>query len=211
MSILPQILASGVGILVFLFLYWRRVKEDYSAKLIFNSAFTFVFSVIIGALVGFVIGKLLPSSRVFYPSGLWFWGGVVGAFIAHAISTRRFKLKNVETFEAAVMSFLPWLSFSYLANFLGEQKFQSILQSGIALFLFGLFNFLDKRYRSFQWYKSGKVGFSGLIVAGLFFLARVFISYQSPDAVSIIGRVDVVISAVCAFLLLFSLYNLSER
>lgn len=210
MSILPQILGLIVGLFFFLFLFWQRLKEDYSAKLIFDSAFTIAISALLGVFLLGLAGSFIQISNVFFSSGLWFWGGVGGIVIGEMVSIRKFKLKWVEVFEATAISSFAWLFFIYILNFTFDISILSLIFPIFLIFLVWLFFFVDKRYRGFSWYKSGKAGFSGLLTAGVFFLGRVAISYFFPQSFSLIGKLDLVISAVASFLIFFSLYNLSE-
>lgn len=196
--------------MAFLFIFWKRLKEDYSSKLIFDSGFIFIGSFIVFSVIFFLSSKLAPDNNLFRPSQMWFWGGVLGILIALRIITSKLKLKTVETFEAAIVGSVFWMLVFYFVNFIQTSSAQSGILAAVCGGLLILFYVLNNNYKKFNWYKSGKVGFSGLMVSGLFFLFRVFFAYFAPYSFSVIGRVDVLLSAVSAFLLFFSLYNLSE-
>lgn len=203
MSIFLDLLVLVFGSLVFLFFFWRRLKEDYSSSLIFSSGLTVIFAVLIGVGLSKIPSGLLKPSQVFAPQELWFWGGFLGFLAGFGISLRRFKLRIVETFEAAIIGLLFLLLLVYLRNL----SFVFVLITAVILLIF---HFFESKYRRFSWYKSGRVGFSGLMAAGLFFLARMILSVSMPGVSSVVGKVDLVLSGVSAFLLFFSLYNLSE-
>jgi hypothetical protein len=64
---LINIVVTILAILIFLFIFWKRLKEDYSAEIIFKSA-TYI-------LVG--IGVALTIASNFFP--LWFfWASLLG-------------------------------------------------------------------------------------------------------------------------------------
>lgn len=210
MSILPLLLASIIGAFLFLFVFWRRLKEDYSPALIFNSAFLSIFLICSFSLVAIGISKLAPDTTIFRPSQMWFWSSILGLLVSLRIAVSKFRLKMIETFEASILGTMLWILVLFIVESVVSGSIQAGVLAIITAILIYLFFFLDKKYRSFQWYKSGKVGFSGLAVAGIFFLARIFLSYFEPNTFSIIGKVDVVISAATSFLIFFSLYNLSE-
>lgn len=210
MSILPLILASAFGAISFLFIFWKRLKEDYAPKLIFDAGFIFVGCFSVFSLIFFLVSKFSPDSVLFRPSQMWFWGGILGILTALRIVNTKLKLKVIETFEAVVLGTSFWLVILYVLEFISLRSQNFPILALISAGIFLLFFVLDKKYKSFNWYHSGKVGFSGLVVSGLFFLFRVIYAYLEPTSFSVIGRVDVVLSAVAAFLIFFSLYNLSE-
>ncbi len=203
LSIFSHVLIFLAGSFLFLFNFWRRLKEDYSAELIFNSAMFFVLLIPGGFLLAFLLARLLLASFVFNPAGLWFWGSFAGFLSALWLSVVKFRLRQVEIFEAAVFGISFWLLLVYLVN--GEAGLLAIM-----LLLYGVFYYIKNRYRSFSWYKSGKAGFSGLAVAAIFFIIRTAGAVFVPGMFSLVGKADFVPSAAIAFLLLFSLYNLSE-
>ncbi len=203
MSIILSFGAILAGAYLFLFVFWRRLKEDYSGSLILHSGTIFVLLTLLGAVAARILSSFLSPSAIFLPSGLWFWGACVGFLLAFAISTRKLKLKAVESFEAAGIASLYSLLIAFLLNY----SWQLFLVTAFSLVIF---NFLERTYRNFHWYKSGRVGFSGLAAIGFFFLLRTIAVLVVASLPSTIGRVDLVLSAVSAFLLFFSLYNLAE-
>jgi len=211
MSILPSILASAIGIFSFLFLFWKRLKEDYSAPLIFSAGFSLVGFVLAGSFIFNIASKYISTSGVLNPAELWFWGAFVGFLVGLWYSIVKFKLKSVEILEASALGFSVWLALGYMLNFFKSRNVYSGLLGVAVVISIVLFYFLDKRYKSFSWYKSGRLGFSGIFVSGFYFTLRVIFASLAPTTFSIIGKIDIIFSAVVAFLLFFSLYNLSER
>jgi hypothetical protein len=187
------------------------MKEDYSSQLIFSSGLTIVFSGIFFVEIFSLISRRLPVSAVFAPNQLWFWGAVLGSLIGLAVAVFQKHLKFVETLEAAALAASFPLATVYIVNFIYHKNSLSIALAIFVLLLIALFYFMEGKYRRFPWYKSGRVGFSGLLSVGVYFLLRIIIGISSSQSFSFIGRVDIVLSAVVAFLLFFSLYNLSER
>lgn len=210
MSILSYTFASLFCACLFLFMFWRRLKEDYSPKLIFDSGFTFLVSTSVGFLLSFAASKYIQASFLFRPSQVWFWGGFIGSIVGLKIINSRFKLKLTETFEASTLGVISCLIVLYFINFLVTKSPPVLIILLFVIFLMALFYFLEGRYRRFAWYKSGRVGFSGLTISGLYFFLRVVLSIFAPQTFSLVGKVDLLPSAVVAFLLFFSLYNLSE-
>ncbi len=155
---LIDILVQILAILLFLFIYWKRLKEDYSTTLIFNSAFLVAIFVLVGGLIAFK-----------YFSDWWFWYGLIGALIGFSISTYRHRLAFYESLEALVIGLLPWLGVILLWNFIVNRDVATgigVLIISVLLFAYLL---LNMHYKTFSWYRSGRVGFSGLTILGTFF------------------------------------------
>lgn len=193
-------LVNFVGIILFLFLFWKRLKEDYSSNIVFSLS----FSVILGILLGYL------TSRYFFPRW-FFWFEAFGAFLGFAIGIIKFNTRFFETYEALFISFLPWLTLFYLAELI---KKPSLAVAIITLLNFGLillFDFVSTRYKNFSWYKSGKIGLAGLLTSGVFFLIRAAIATLLPSVVSFLGRSEIVLSGVCAFTIFLLIYNLSKE
>ncbi len=187
------------AIIVFLFIFWKRLKEDYSTTLIFNSAFVIIVSVLVGNLIAI---KFFPS--------WWFWASVFGAIAGYVLSVIRFKLAIHETLEALVISLLPWLGSVFVFNFItGREVATGIGFFVIAVLIFSYF-LLDMHYKSFTWYKSGRVGFSGLTILGIFFLLRAAIAIIFPDVLSFTGNIDAILSSVFSFASFIAVFNLSR-
>lgn len=185
---------------MFLFFLWRRLKEDYPKEIIFGVASL----VLIGLLVGYL------ASFKFFPNW-FFWFEAFGAFLGFSIGILKYDTRFFETFEAIFLGFLPWLSLFYLKNFISRPTvlLGVIFVLNFALLL--LFDFLDIRYKNFSWYKSGRIGLSGLLTAGVFFLIRAAIATFFPFVISFSGRKEIILSGLCAFTIFFLIYNLAKQ
>ena len=74
------VIANALGIFLFLYLYWKRLKEDYPVEKIFNSGFI----ILIGIFLSLVISKIFPNI-------FWFWIIIFATLIFEAVNV--FKLK----------------------------------------------------------------------------------------------------------------------
>lgn len=194
------IFANLLGIISFLFIFWRKLREDYPGHQIFTSAFYI--------LAGMVIGALL-AQRFFGP--WWFWSAFAGTLLGLGISQLRFRFRFFENFEALVLGLLPWMSFYYLSDSI---KTSSVFSFGAFVFvvgLIGLYYYFDKHYKTFSWYRSGRIGFSGLTVAGTFFLARALFASIFPFVISFVSSYEVILSAVTAFTFFLLTFNLARQ
>ncbi len=204
------ILASvPIGVLGFLFLSWRRLKEDYTPATIFSFSFLLLAFIILGSLIGILLARSLPTSNIFNPQGLWFWGAFIFGSIGFAIcfftpqGSSHFKMRLLETLEAVGLGFI----FLFFCTTFGK----SVLFSIAVGILIPLFFIINARYKSFSWYKSGKVGFAGLAVLGIFFLTRAIVALIDPTMISFIGKLDAILSSVVAFIFFLTLYNLGGQ
>lgn len=199
---LASVFLNFLGIFLTIFFVWRRTREDYISDAIFGASILIVAGVLVGSLGLSLALVKLPESAIFSHSGLWFWGGFFGFLVAFIAATSKLKLKRIELFEASGVGLLIWLM---TAEILAAPVIT--LVAGLCVLLFFQ---IDARYKRLSWYRSGRVGFAGFSVMGIFFLARAVIAFVDPSMITLIGRVDVVMSALVAFLMFFVVYNLSQ-
>lgn len=189
-----------LGIFVFLFLFWRRLRDDYSSEIIFKSA----FNILIGILLSFLVWLKFDQIGIF-------WLSLIGSILGLVISILVLKVKFYETFEAFIISSLPWLSFLFLLDSITHSSLPSFLFF-IAMLIFVFISFyLDMHYKEFAWYKSGKIGFAGIVTLGLFFITRSVLAIFGINMVSFVSlKVEAIVSAASAFICFILLYNLSR-
>ncbi|MFZ5932886.1 MAG: hypothetical protein ACOYT7_02315 [Patescibacteria group bacterium] len=199
-TMIANIFVNSLGVVVFLFIFWKKLKEDYVANVIFTTA----FYMLVGVILGFF------ASRRFLPPA-WFWLELLGLSLGLLLGIVRYKLRVFETVEAASVSLLPWLGLFYLTDAIANSSVYSFLAFFAVTCLVTLFFYLDAHYRNFSWYKSGRVGFSGLTTLGAFFLLRALIALPFPFVISFIGRNEAVVSGVGAFFAFLTVYNLARK
>jgi len=197
---IEQIAANILGVLAFLFIFWKRLKEDYISNQIFSSAFM--------VLSGLLIAKLITT---YYLAAWWFWLSILSVSVALFLAIKRYRLRVFETLEAVVLSLLPWLSLLFLADSILSSSSLSLGGSILIALLIILFFVFDKHYKRFTWYKSGRVGFTGLTILGLFFLIRAFVALNFHNVLSFSGKNEVYFSVVLAFSSFLILFNLSRQ
>jgi len=193
-----EVIITFIGVFIFLFVFWKRLKEDY----ITNQVFSVATLVLIGIGIANIISR-------FYFNGWWFWMAFTGSFIGVIAGIIKYRLRFFEVVEAFVIALLPWLGLTFLALAFNTEV-KTVIFTGIIVLLIIIFGFLDSRYKTFTWYRSGRIGFSGLTVLGLFFLIRAAVAVFLPNMVSFVGREDSILSAVIAFLSFFGLFNISR-
>jgi hypothetical protein len=196
---LVNIAITLLGVLIFLFIFWKRLKEDYASEIIFQSA-TFI-------ILGIFVGSFL-SSRLF---PVWFfWASLLGGSVGLTLAIIKFKIKFYESLEAFIIASLPWLSLVFLANSVATSSLSSFLAFLAILFMVFLSYFLDTHYKSFTWYRSGKIGFAGIATASLVFLIRAILAIGGVSMLSFVGKSEAIISGVMAFCGFMLLYNLGK-
>jgi len=201
MSIYATLFSLLAGGLVFMFIYWRALREDYDNKIIFNSAFV---------IFGFGIVAALLVNYISKTSGLWFWGGFLGMNLGLLLSFRASSLRYVEILEPALVAMMPLYSLFLVVLGLLFGDFPSVGFGVFVLLLFILFFVLSSNYRRISWYKSGRQGFAGMTIIGLMFFGRSLVAGYIPFMISFVGEMDVIPSAVVTFLMFFGVYNISE-
>lgn len=205
LQIFAQIIILFFGFVIYLFFPWRKLRDDYEVKNIFRLGFTSIFFMFLFSYITFAVSKnyLKINEIIWNHNSFWFWGAFLGWIASIVLFTSFYKMRIFETLEGFLVGFL-WLSFIF---FLINLKIEAIIFIIFLLFYY----LLDNKYKFFSWYKSGRVGFSGLSILGIFFIARSLISFVWPYYYSYSGKIDPVLSSAVAFLCFFSLYNLSKE
>jgi hypothetical protein len=196
---LTDIAANLVGGFVFVYLFWKRLKDDYLSEQLFTTSFFVIFGIAAGILV----------SR-FYPSW-WFWLVTVAVCLGGGFSIYRFRLRAFEVAEALVFSLLPWLGLIFVSDSISHLSLPSFVGFVVSALLLALFIYFDRHYKNFSWYVSGRVGFSGLMVAAIFFSLRAVVAIFSPFVLSFVGKLELVLSGASAFLFYFLVFRLSRK
>lgn len=208
---MSNVISNVIGILGFLFLFWRRTKEDYSSDQIFSFSFTIVLGILIGFLVGSFIGNKIPSSNIFSPKSLWFWGSFIGGCIGFEIAFLKSKLRFFENLEAASLGFIFWIFAISLISSIQTLDLKLLTYSVILGSLIPLFFFFSSHYKRFAWYKSGKIGFAGLATLAVFFLTRFLVALIDPAMLSFTSKFDAIIDITVAFAFFITLFKLAEK
>lgn len=197
---LVNLVISIICALFFLFIFWRRLREDYSSNVLFSTGFFVIFGIILGVLISLRFSPLW-----------WFWLGGVGAVIGFFVGYLKFKFRTFEVLETLFISILPCLILIFLYDAILKSNLISLLFSVLILAIIALFYWLDVNYKNFLWYKSGRVGFSGLMSMGIFFLMRATIATFLGNMLSFVGTIEVIISGISAFITFLLLFNLSRQ
>jgi hypothetical protein len=199
-NMFTRILLNTFGILFFLFIFWKKLKEDYTSTNTFSTALYILFGI---GVFNILANRFLPQ--------WWFWLDFLGASLGFALGVMRFKFRFFESLEAAVVALLPWLSLVFLGDAVLNSNLSSLIGSLVLLLIVVFYIFLDTHYKKFTWYKSGKVGFAGLITLGALFLIRIAVAVMFPFVLSFSGSIDSIISGVIAFTSFLLVFNLARQ
>jgi hypothetical protein len=181
-----MIITNILGVFLFLFVFWKKLKEDYSSEIVFNLAFISIFGLLCGIAV----------SYFFYPE-YWFWYGLLGTSVSFSLFVRKYKLRFFECYETLLLSLLAWLSIYYLFETIVQKSLTLFINFWISIFTIFIYFFLSYFYKSFTWYKSGRLGLSGVVTVIVFFIIR-FIAMKDYFSLAVV---------FVNFLLLLSLFK----
>jgi len=198
--LIASVLINPLGILIFLFIFWKRLREDYSSEIIFKTA----FDILAGILIGFLFS--LKFNQIGF-----FWPVFIGSCLGLGLALFGLKIKFYETFEAFIISTFPWMGFIFLLDSIKHSSLSSFL-AFIAILIFVFISYyLDTHYKNFTWYKSGKIGFAGIVTLSIFFIARSALAIFGIHMISFVSlRIEAVVSAAAAFICFILLFNLAR-
>lgn len=196
---LVNFLIGFLGVMLFLFIFWERLNEDYSTDVIFQTA----TSILIGISLGLI------ASRLFLPQW-FFWTSVLGSFLGTIPMIIKYKLRFYETLEALILASTPFVSLMFFKDSIVNSSLYSFLAFVVSLVLIFLSYWFDFNYKSFPWYKSGKIGFAGLSASILFFSIRTVIAILGLTMISFVGRIDALISGILVLICIGLLINLGR-
>lgn len=197
--VLIQIPLFLIGSFVFLFAFWKRLREDYFDSQIFSAGFYILLLTLFANVVSRLLGNMY-----------WFWFSFVAIMIGVGVGSWRLGLRFFEVLEAVVIALFAPLIGLLLFDGLSQKRPSSFFTISVVAVFIGLYYILNTRYKTFSWYKSGRVGFAGLAILGLFFLTRAVVAYFFPNMVSFI-HLDWLISSVAAFGSFLTLANLTFK
>ncbi len=195
-----NIVINFFGAFLFFYLFWKKLKEDYPSSSIFSICFYLLFGIGLGYLI----------SLKFFPHW-WFWSEFAGSLLGVTAGLLKYKFRPYEAIEAAILALLPWLGLVFFKDSIVRSSLSSFLAFFSVVCLLTLFAFLDSHYKYFAWYKSGKLGFSGLVTIFFFFLLRAGFAPFFPNVISFSGKWETAISGTMAFIIFLIVYNLARK
>ncbi len=185
------------SVFVFLFAFWRNLKEDYIPSQIFSTAF-------------YVLAFSFTGYGMSYFASIYtFWIVIVFFTIGLIHGFRRKGIKPNEAVDAMAVSI--WLALLFtLPIILIHASIDKVIfyimvtVSGVAYFA------VKKYYKTFVWYRSGRRGFPAYFSIGLFFLLRSFVSIINPGLTLFQTEYDIFISGLISAVSFFNIFVLGK-
>jgi len=193
------IIAYLLAAYVFVFLFWKKLREDYLPSQIFTASLISLSGLL---LFTFSLNKL--------NSGWWFWWGFLGSIIGLFAAIYKFNMKIFETLDAWIFAGLTSLASIYLIKSINTKERENLLIFGSTLILLVIYRYLNKNYKKFTWYRSGKVGFAGLTVFAIFFVMRFTVALFYPAMLSFVGTGELLLSGGMILVSLILYLNLAK-
>ncbi len=197
--IVLRIVFGLVAFVTYLFLFWKRTKDDVLPNAVFTSS--------LYVLVGTAIGSLVAY---YFQASMMFWIALVGSAVGFLIGKFRYNLPTVESVEALGISLLSVFAFIHLDGVLRGDMI-GLIWFFVGFGMLFLFVILDANYKKLTWYKSGRIGFAGFTVFGLFFLIRAILASFTISMLSLVSPYDVYLSGLASILCFSVVFYLSRK
>lgn len=169
----------ALGSLLFSFVLWKKLRDDYTNSQIYS--FT-LFSVLASLLGLWVANTWLPEFAFL----ITFLSFVLSSFLLLKYLQIKF-FEFIDAVSIASLYFYFLLRVGILLQQIEAEGFDlknisfqvDVAEIILVLISAYLYKFFLKRYRQFSWYPSGKIGFAGLATVALFFLFQVPVQVYS--------------------------------
>ena len=181
-----------------IFLFWRRLREDYLTSQIFTAFFYSVF--------GF---SAMIVISLFVYKNWWFWLALIRGHMGLYYGIYRFKLKIFEVYEAFVFAGITFFSITGLTVSFIRLSLSGSIYFFITLLLIPVYFLLSRNYKKISLYRSGRFGVAGVSIAALFFLIRIPVAVSTDNMISFVGKIDWIPSAVSFFIFLIVIIYLA--
>jgi len=211
---LPLINFPVFGLVLFLgflfssFWFFKNTKEEFVDE---EQAISFIFWVFLSWLLGSRVIFFSTNFNSFpsfwtlflpwqYP-GLSFAGGILGMALAAKIWAKKNKFNLWRVSDSALFPFLLFQEFFFLGQFLTTQENFYFFAFLIFLAGFPLGLWIKKKYRSFSWYPSGKIGLTFLAVFAVTLLAFCLLAFCPPFGLYFEGLGALLIGGLAGWLI----------
>ena len=188
---------SVICIFVFSFSFWRGLKDDYISSQIFSTSIT----VFLAFATGLIISTYFKEYR--------FWILFSALISGYIIGSYRNAIKIYDGYDSFIVSLLSAGLVSGIIFLRSINLTEIIFYISITASLL-IFFLVHRQYKSFIWYRSGKRGFSGLFITGLFFLIRSAVSLTKPELTIMVTTYDIFISGLISFVSFLNIFILGR-
>jgi len=194
------------------FSIWKKLKEDFKEEEIFGLTLSsFFFALVLSRLIftffnfSFFlsgVGWFSSFGSNFSPAGA-FWGMVLILIFL----SRRFKKNLWEIYDSFSLATLYFLFLGGLGNVIKTQNPTDAFYVVVGVLGFLFYTFWRDKYRSWPWYKSGKIGFLFWADSFYTFLALLVLALLRGNSLYF-EELSLIISLVVS---LAVIYSRSER
>ena len=179
LSISPLTLLVPLAFMVASFLLWHDLREDYSEEEIISLTIYLALAFLLGARLGHVLYHLSDFQFSLikwfligrYP-GFSFLGGFFASSGLLFYWSKRKNWDFWQVIETLVPTGLMVIVLVSTGLYLTGGEILFLGEAILALLLLFFSRFLRKKYRTFVWYKSGKLGFASCFSVSLFMLGK---------------------------------------
>jgi hypothetical protein len=200
-----------IGIIVFLYLLWRNLRESYDDQKIIGYSWLALLGFLAFGRLGYGLinwgiwnNDLTDWISVWQKPGMSYMSGYVGLVLITWLYSKQQQWKFLNFMEDLVKPFLALVGLMMIDEWTRSKfSWQVLIYILMLILIYILINWLAGRYRSFVWYKSGKKGFVLLSGNFLFFLVLAFVFGVFGDNLAnlILASVISLISVVGLFIL----------
>jgi prolipoprotein diacylglyceryltransferase len=213
-TISPLTLLVPLAFVVASFILWRNLKEDYSEEEIISLTIYLTLVFLLGARLvhiiyhfeGFQFSLLKWLLVVHYP-GFSFFGGFLACLGLLVFWSKKKKWDFWQVAEVIVPTWFLVLVLVASGLYLTSGKLIFLGEAFLGLLLLFMSRFLKKNYRSFIWYKSGKLGFVSCLSTATFMMSKLMLEIFSRSSLYLEGILPLSIAVTC----LVFLYQRSGR
>jgi len=174
--ITPFGIFTAIGFILASFLFWRSLRDDFPQEEIL----TLTLYLALGGLLSARFFWVLFHWQLFWqePLALILWSKIPGfSFLGTTLGILgtlgywgRKKVWDLwQALDSLIVACLVFFVFGAAGAYLTNKDFFYLLLGFLGIFILILIKFVFKNYRSFSFYKSGKVGFIGLSSLACFF------------------------------------------
>ena len=182
LTISPLTILVPFAFILASYLLWHDLREDYSEEEIISLTIYLTLAFLIGARLVHVLSRfsdfqfsLLKWLLIGHYPGFSFIGGLIACLGWLFFWSKKKNWDFWQVIEIIVPAGLTAIVLVGTGLYLTGGETLFLGEAILALLLLFFSRFLRKKYRTFAWYKSGKLGFASCFSASLFMLGKLLL------------------------------------
>jgi prolipoprotein diacylglyceryltransferase len=190
------------------FILWRNLKEDYSEEEIISLTIYLTLVFLLGARLTYIFYhferfqfSLLKWLLVVHYPGFSFFGGFLACIGLLVFWSKRKKWDFWQVVEVIIPAWFWAMVLVGTGLYLTSGELIFLGEAFLGFLLLLLARFLKKRYRSFIWYKSGKLGFVSCLSTAAFMVGKLMLEIFSRGSLYLEGILPLSIAITCLLFL----------